>query len=286
MSSDLRAALVFTCRRILHPLARLLIRFGVSAGELKAIVDSVYAHAGSEYLTERGERVTYSRLAVITGINRTFLPAILVAPLNLFQPRSNTQLHRAARVLNGWHEDHAFQTRSGAPATLRIRGDGQTFQRLAHRYSGGVYYRTLLSELLRVGAVKKVGLDRVSPVRRSPAEGGASADAIYEAGQTAGDLLITLEYNLTAKTADQLPVRTIALQVNARVLPLFRAQLGKRADGMLEALEGLLQTHQKNSAESAPGTAELITLGATVFAVRRDATQRAQEAGTAPAAEA
>lgn len=286
MPSDLRAALVFTCRRILHPLARLLIRFGVSAGELKAIVDSVYAHAGSEYLTERGERVTYSRLAVITGINRSFLPAILITPLNLFQPRSHTQLHRAARVLNGWHEDHAFQTRSGEPATLRIRGDGWTFQQLAHRYSGGVYYRTLLSELLRVGAVKRVSGNRVRALRRSPAEGGASADAIYLAGETAGDLLTTLEYNLTAKGVDQLPVRTIALQVDAKVLPLFRAQLGKRADGLLEALEDFLQTHQRNSTDLEAGPAELTTLGATVFAVRRHGPLRAQEAGTAPAEEA
>jgi hypothetical protein len=140
--------------------------------------------------------------------------------------------------------------------------------------------------LLRVGAVKKVGLDRVCPMRRSPAEGGASADAIYLAGETAGDLLTTLEYNLTAKGVDQLPVRTIALRVDAKVLPLFRAQLGKRADGLLEALEGLLQAHQKNSTDLEAGAEELTTLGATVFAVRRDATQRAQEVGTAPGAEA
>jgi hypothetical protein len=278
--------LVFMCRQVLHPLVRILIRSGISAGELKAIVDSVYAHTGSEYLSRQNERVTYSRLAVITGINRSFLPAILAVPLNRFQPRSNTQLQRAARVLNGWYEDQRFLTRAGAPATLRVRGDGRTFQQLVHRHSGGVYYRTLLSELLRVGAVKKVGSDRVCPVRRSPAEGGANAEAIYEAGEIAGDLLTTLEYNLTAKAVDQLPVRTIALPVDEKALPLFRAQLSKRADGLLEALEDFLQTHQKNSNELEAGVEQLTTLGAAVFAVRRDATQLAQDAGTAPAADA
>jgi hypothetical protein len=273
MPPDLRAALVFMCRQVLHPLARLLIRFGISAGDLKAIVDSVYAHAGSEYLNRRGERVTYSRLAVITGINRSFLPAILAVPQNLFQPRSNTQLHRAARVLNGWHEDLAFQTRSGEPATLQIRGEGRTFQQLAHRYSGGVYYRTLLSELLRVGAVKKLGRDRVRAVRRSPGEGGASADALYAAGETAGDLMSTLEHNLTSRSVEQLPVRTLALQVNASILPLFRVQLIKRADGLLEALDGFLQTHQKDVANrERSNDPQTITVGATVFAVRRDST--------------
>jgi hypothetical protein len=276
MQSEARAALVYMCRQVLHPLIRLLIRFGVSAGELKAIVDSVYAHAGSEYLTKHGERVTYSRLAVITGINRSFLPAILAVPHDQFQPRSNTQLHRAARVLDGWHEDHAFQTRSGDPATLRIRGEGRTFQQLTHRYSGGVYYRTLLSELLRVGAVKKLG-DRVSVLRRSPSEGGASADALYTAGETARDLMTTLEHNLTASAVEQLPVRTLALRVDARILPLFRVQLSKRADGLLEVFDDFLQAHQKANRDREKEVSP-ITLGATVFAVRRDSTQGPQEA--------
>jgi hypothetical protein len=284
MQSDFRAALVFMCRQVLHPLVRLLIRFGISAGELKAIVDSVYAHAGSEYLNRRGERVTYSRLAVITGINRSFLPAILAVPRDLFQPRSNTQLQRAARVLNGWHEDHAFQTRSGDPATLRIRGDGRTFQQLAHRYSGGVYYRTLLSELLRVGAVKKLGVDRVRPLRRSPGEGGASADAVYAAGETAGDLMNTLEHNLTARAPEQLPVRELALPVDARILPLFRAQLSKRSDGLLEVLDGFLQAHQKDFSGDTSG--ERVTMGATVFAVLREPGKPTQEARTAASGDA
>ena len=116
------------CRQVLHPLIRILVRFGVSAGEFKAIVDSVYAHAGSEYLARQGERVTYSRLAVITGINRAFLPAILATPQDEFRPRSNTQLHRAARVLDGWYEDKLFQTGAGDPAILSIDGERNSFR--------------------------------------------------------------------------------------------------------------------------------------------------------------
>ena len=155
--SDIRSALVLMCRRVLHPLVRILVRFGVSAGEFKAIVDSVYAHAGSQHLVEQGERVTYSKLAVITGINRAFLPAILAAPQDEFRPRSNTQSHRAARVLNGWYDDKLFQSVMGDPAVLPIDGDHQSFRQLVELYSGGVYYQTMLSELERVGAIRLVG---------------------------------------------------------------------------------------------------------------------------------
>jgi len=277
MHSDLRPALVYMCRKVLHPLVRMLVRFGVSAGEFKSIVDSVYAHAGSEYLSAQGERVTFSRLAVITGINRSFLPRILATPQDEFRPRSRTQLHRAARVLAGWHDDRTFQTRTGVPAVLDIHGRSASFRQLAHRYSGGVYYQTLLSELVRVGAVKRVGLSRVRALRRSPSSGGASADSIYDAGETAGDLLATLEHNLTTRAGEQLPVRSLAVKVDARSLPLFRVQLAKRAEGLLEVLEAFLREHRLDRRQ-APSPNEQrpteVTLGAAVFAIQR------AEAGT------
>ena len=283
MQSEFRAALAYMCRRILYPLVRILVRFGVSAGELKSIIDSVYAHAGSEYLTRQGERVTYSRLAVITGINRSVLPAILAAPREGdFQPRSSTQLHRAARVLTGWHDDRDFQSRAGGPAVLPLHGERRSFEQLTRRYSGGVYYWTILAELERVGAVKRVGTDSVRAVRPSLSAGGASVESLYYAGEFAGDLMSTLDHNLTARTHEQLPLKSLVLPADPRSLPLFRAQVGRRADALLEQIESFLQSHRPERGAEAPA-GELrrdLTLGAAIFAVRReqDRTQKDQSA--------
>ena len=266
MQNEIRASLVYICRRVLHPLIRILIRFGISAGELKAIVDSVYAHAGSEYLVSQGERVTYSRLAVITGINRSFLPSILESPRDEFHPRSSTQLHRAARVLSGWYEDLEFQNRSGEPAVLPIRGS-HSFEELTRRYSGGVYPQTLLSELLRLGAVRLVGRDRVRPTRRSLSIRTEDSESLLFLGDTAGQLLLTLEHNLTAPAHEQRPVRSLAVRAATQSLPLFRSQVGRRADGMLDAVEAFLQAHPVASEARADGKpTDGLVLGATVFA--------------------
>jgi hypothetical protein len=278
MQGDLRPALVFMCRRVLYPLVRMLIRFGIGAGDLKAIVDSVYAHAGAESLAARGDRVTYSKLAVITGINRSFLPAILATPQDEFRPRSRTQLHRAARVLNGWHDDLEFQTRNGKPAVLAITGKRRSFEQLVHRYSGGVYYPMLLAELLRAGAVKKVGENRLRVLRRVPAPGGASTDAVYGAGDLAGDLLATLDHNLSAQLHEQLPVKMLMLRVKAHSLPLFRTHFARRAEGLIEMTDAFLQAHRrelsvvprKAAADEIERDEDLI-LGAGVFAICRQA---------------
>jgi|SRR5665213_3418209 len=260
------------CRRVLHPLVRILVRFGVSAGEFKAIVDSVYAHAGSEYLTEQGERVTYSKLAVITGINRAFLPAILTYPQNEFRPRSNTQLHRAARVLNGWHDDKLFQTNLGDPAVLPIDGERHSFRQLVELYSGGVYPQTMLSELERVGAIRVIGGRRVRAMRRTPVSGGANLESVLITGETAGDLLDTLEHNLISPAGEQLPVRALIGTVDPSALPLFRTQLGKRADGLLEIMDLFMRSHgpeRGRPGEGNPG----VELGAAVIAIRRTSSQ-------------
>jgi hypothetical protein len=270
--SDIRPALGVMCRRVLHPLVRILVRFGVSAGELKAIVDSVYAHAGSEYLAEQGEKATYSKLAVITGINRAFLPAILANPLNEFHPRSNTQLHRAARVLNGWYDDILFQTALGDPAVLPIDGDRHSFRKLVELYSGGVYHQTILSELVRVGAIRLVSGGRVRAMRRSPVIGGANLESMLTTAETAGDVLNTLEQNLTSPVSEQLPVRTLVGSVDARAVPLFRAQLDKRADGLLEVIDLFIRSNGPESGRIDKGTAG-VEVGAAVIAIRRTSPQ-------------
>jgi len=256
------------CRRVLHPLVRILVRFGVSAGEFKAIVDSVYAHAGSEYLAEQGERVTYSKLAVITGINRAFLPAILANPQDEFRPRSNTQLHRAARVLNGWHDDKLFQTGQGDPAVLPIDGEQRSFRQLVELYSGGVYHRTMLSELERVGAIRLISGKRVRAVRRTPVGGGANLDSVLTTGEMAGDLLNTLEHNLIAPAEEQWPARALIGMVDADALPLFRTQLGQRADRLLEVLDQFVRSHAPQPGKAGEGKPG-VEVGAAVIAIRR-----------------
>jgi hypothetical protein len=261
------------CRRVLHPLVRILVRFGVSAGEFKAIVDSVYAHAGSEYLARQGERVTYSKLAVITGINRAFLPSILANPQDEFRPRSNTQLHRAARVLNGWYDDKLFQTGLGDPAVLSIEGERNSFRQLVELYSGGVYHQTMLSELERVGAIRLMSADRVRAVRRTPVTGGANLESVFTTAETAEDLLNTLEHNLISPAGEQLPVRSLIGTVDPSALPSFRTQLSKRADGLLEVMDMFMQSHgpeRGRAAEANPG----VELGAAVIAIRRASPQQ------------
>ena len=72
---------------------------------------------------------------------------------------------------------------------LPIEGGSNSFRQLVDLYSGGVYHRTMLSELERVGAIRLISGKRVRAVRRTPVGGGANLESVLTTGEIAGDLL-------------------------------------------------------------------------------------------------
>ena len=223
----------------------------------------------SEYLESNCERVTFSKLAIVTGINRAFLPGILKSPKNAFQPRSSTQLHRAARVLSGWHDDPKFEVRTGVPASLPIEGtSGATFRHLCELYSGGVYYQTVLSELERLGAVRRVGRDKVRALRRMPVADYSRLDSLATMSELAGDLLATLEYNLSVAPEERFPVEHCVVVVDALALQKLRRQVARRTERTIEGTKTLLESHPPHSDRRNPMT-QAVELGAAMFAIRR-----------------
>jgi len=65
-----------------------------------------------------------------------------------------------------------------------------------------------------------------------------------------------------------LPVRALISMADPRALPLFRAQLAKRADGLLEVLDLFLRSHPPVAGQSGEAKSG-IELGAAVIAIRR-----------------
>lgn len=132
-------------------------------------------------------------------------------------------------------------------------------------------------------------------LRRAPVPGGTHADAVHAAGEITGDLLSTLDHNLSAKPHEQLPIRTLAVRVSGRSLSSFRAQLARRAEGLLETTDAFLQAHRSECPLKVTGAqdglavqadpsarvdSESLILGAGIFAICRTPTP--QELETVP----
>jgi hypothetical protein len=147
----LREALV----TILRPLARLLLRSGVSYKAFAELAKSVFVDVARHEFRIPGRKQSDSRISVITGLSRKEVKRVQTEPLD--QGEGPLRLHnRAARVIYGWTQDPDFQGSDGQPRHLTMEeGKSPNFLDLVRRYSGDAPPRAILDELDRVHAVER-----------------------------------------------------------------------------------------------------------------------------------
>jgi len=259
-------SLIASCRRILAPLTRILIRFGIGAGELNAIVEQEYVKSAVRQLARAGELVSSSRIAIITGLPRNVVASIVESLDEESNRRVGSLLQRAQRVLTGWYEDRDFQTREGDPLVLQVSGSGKTFEMLVERYvGGGVRASGVLKELLASGAVKMTRDGAVRAMRRSAAAGGADPETVKQLGEYTNALLVAFEHNLMSGPMDQVAIRGITHQTDASLVPLFRAQMAKRAEVLVEGAEGFLESRVAKQDGQSQGADSDVLVGCFAF---------------------
>ena len=103
-----------------------------------------------------GSKVNYSRLAVITGLTRKDVSA-LVGQIqgSRSQPSKASREQRALRVIRGWRMDPRFHDERGRPAELPLRRGRRNFAVLVKAYARDVTPMSVLTELERLRMVSK-----------------------------------------------------------------------------------------------------------------------------------
>jgi hypothetical protein len=265
---SIKNSVIASCRSILAPLTRILIRFGVGAGELNALVEQEYVKSAIRQLAAKNELVSSSRISIITGLPRNIVATIVESLDEESTRRVSSLIHRAQRVLTGWYEDREFQTREGDPALLRVAGQGKTFELLVERYvGGGVRSSGVLKELLATGAIKITRDGQVRAMRRTAAAGGVDPETLQQLGEYTGALLTAFEHNLSSGPREQLAIRGVTRNADPAIVPLFRAQMAKRAEVLVESAEAFLESRvapPRDDARAA-GVAGEVVVGSFVF---------------------
>lgn len=192
-----RKSLITAAMRLLVPLVRLFLRYGVSYQIADSLLRWVYVDVAAREFGIEGRAQSRSRVSVLTGLTRREVSRLMDMPAPA-ESRGPERYNRAARVLTGWIKDEDFLDAGGKPRVLPIESGKVSFQELVRRHSGNAPPRAVLDELERVGAVRRDG-DAVTLLKPYyvPGEGRASdAEKLEILGMSATDLLATIGYNL------------------------------------------------------------------------------------------
>jgi hypothetical protein len=252
-SQALSAALL----RMLRPLVRLLLRRGVTFKAFSDLLRWLFVDVAMEEFGLSGRRQSISRVSVVTGLTRKEVSRLINLPAQRDQVSSD-KYNRLARVIAGWRRDPDFRDKRGTAASLGIKGEGLTFSELVRRYSGDMTPRSVMDELLRIGAVKVLRNGRLKLTVRSFVPGRENEVKIHILGTDVGHLISTIDHNLNldASTSEKPFFQRKVLYDNlpAEALKEFQILSEEASQKLLERLDAWLAERDRDNNPQIEGT--------------------------------
>ncbi len=181
----------------MQPLVRILIRNGVSFGELAEVLKNVFVEVAARDFEIEDRKTSRSRIAIITGLTRKEVAKQeeILRSGRALQVVSN--LNRISRVLAGWHSDPDFTGPYGMPLELPFESDSSTsFAGLVRKHSGDMAPRAMLDELMRVGLIQQAASGAFKVLARAYILRDFHPDALERFGEVVHDFICTYEFNM------------------------------------------------------------------------------------------
>jgi len=270
MAIQSQRSIVTASLRWLRPIARWMLKSGVTWKEFAELSRGVFVSVAAEEFGLRGRPTNVSRIALLTGMTRRevrrYRESGVETPAE--DVRAEDDLNHASRVLAGWHLDAEFIDEIGKPRALEAKGDGATFEQLVRRYAGDIPVTALIKELVRSNSIERTTDGRYRALRRFYMPRAMDGQAVERAGAVIADLATTVEHNLTRDAAEppRFEGRAQNRHVDPRQLPAFRAFMEREGQAFLERCDEWLSAHEAQQVDGAP--VATLRLGVGVFAIQ------------------
>lgn len=228
-------------RAILRPVAKFCLKSGFKIQDVTECLKEVFIEGAKAQLDTQGERITDSRLSVMTGLHRKDIPRVTEGAGRYVEPRG-----LIARVLGQWQNDPKYLSTAKKPRVLTVGSDKSEFYKLVESVSKELNPSTVLFELERVKAVKreKRGLRLV--VDAYTPKGDIEA-ALKILANDSSDLHSAIEQNLfTLQPIPNLHLRTEYDRIRPEAVPNIKHYLLKEGHAMHERFRKFISRYDQD----------------------------------------
>lgn len=177
-------------RQMLEPIVRFCLKRSIGVQEVLEELKCVYLKVGAQQMRDLGEEINVSRLSAMTGIHRRDVRRIHQRAEIKAAPQGTS-----SRIIGRWQTDRRFATKPGRPRVLRIDQRTNEFERLVAAVGSDLHPTTVLFELERIGAVKRVR-DGVKLTQRAYSARGNSQEALEYLAADVRDLMQSVTENV------------------------------------------------------------------------------------------
>ncbi len=245
MGDSVKQALLAAFRVLMGPLVRILLRQGISYAEFSEVAKAVYVEVALKDFKVSGRKATRTRIAVMTGLTRKEVKRVIdEAVKERFELK--TSFNRLGRVLVGWHTDADFTGPYGMPLELQYETGNPnepTFSVLVRRHSGDMSPRSILDELVRVGAIRETDVGWFRVMRREYIPEAQGTHTFERTGVVVRNFVNTVEFNMTKLAPGKGRFErhvTADDGIRREDLPKFDHYLRERCQVLLEEIDNWL----------------------------------------------
>ncbi|MGH8290791.1 MAG: DUF6502 family protein [Steroidobacteraceae bacterium] len=263
-TGDVHKQLLYALRRILRPMARLLIKAGIRFDEFADLARGVYVETAIRDGIELPFVPSRERIAAVTGVTRREVDRYIdnEGALPLADP---TLMGIAVEVLQKWHSTPEYAGPYGIPLELQFdKPVDRCIRSLVALVMPNADAGAALEELLRTGAVVPSGNTHFRAVSRSfVMPDPASPQLLEHFGRTLSRFAATLEYNTNPRRPDKRLERRVAADrgLPPELVPEFEKFARSRAIDFLVELDNWLAPYVSEEAENS----DRIETGVNVF---------------------
>lgn len=206
-------------KKVLSSLVRLVVRFGMTYPEFLELLKRAYVDEVRQDLLRKQEKVTLSRISVVSGVHRKDVKRFLEEQDEFVVPEKTSL---TSRLVSLWLGDSRFLDDKGEPCVLPRQGE-VSFEALVCSVSRDIRPRTVLDEWLERGLIEEGELGyRLKQEALYPSDDFATKIAFF--ARNASDHIASCEHNLQ-HPQDLYPERSV-----------FYNQLSKRSVDQLQRL--------------------------------------------------
>lgn len=190
-------AILTAVRRILRPLVRLLLSYGVGYTALIDLLKAVYVDVADQDFRIDGKAQTISRISLLTGVHRKDVKRLLEEKGESSAPPPQVSL--GGKLVAVWSGGAPYVDELGAPRPLpRLASQGDaSFESLVASISKDIRPRAVLDEWVRLGVARIDEQDRVCLNVNAFVPQQGLAEKAYYFEQHIHDHLAAIAHNLS-----------------------------------------------------------------------------------------
>ncbi len=253
-----RGAFLDAIEELLRPLMPIVFSYGVTPNDIGGVLKTLYLEALAARLREQGRPPTTARLALMGGLTRGEVEALLARQAQRHQQRNRSthKLDQLSGLLAMWHDDSRFGTPYGAPLDLSLQPERsfKTFKELVDAGAPGSDQSLVLDELLAAGCVEVHANKFVRCISRTFVPSGVDVSRIARLGRYVGALNSNFAHNLLRRP-DQPAYFERALTTTETVSSAFRERvrnhLYSTAMPLLEQMDRWVEAEETDARDPA-----------------------------------